>query len=282
MPAEFLLERGEIGPRVVVTGAWSREVADYIRREQVPELYLNHARGWKGGDIEFLAELPALRGFGILDFTIRDVSPIHHMHELRYLEVATYCDTPVNFEAFPALERATFYWRAGSDSLFDRSTLKRLYLHRYSGKSSEPFSRLTPLESLTIANSNPEEVRGLSALRKLRFLGLHGIKKLRTLEGIEKLTQLEELEINECNALATVDELVSLTHLRRLQLNDDGKLASLAPLRAAQRLEEVLFYGSTCIVDGDLSPLASLRHLRNISFQNRKHYSHRRESFAGY
>ncbi len=47
------------------------------------------------------------------------------------------------------------------------------------------------------------------------------------------------------------------------------------------KLSEVVFYESTNIRDGDLSPLMKHR-LSSVSFQNRRHYSHRREQFPGF
>jgi hypothetical protein len=43
-----------------------------------------------------------------------------------------------------------------------------------------------------------------------------------------------------------------------------------------------MFYDSTNILDGDLAPVQRHNGLSRISFQNRKHYSHRREQFTAY
>jgi hypothetical protein len=280
MSAPFILEHGIYGPRVTVTGRWTPAIAEYMRQKDVRELYLNYARGWNGTSLDFVATLPDLVAFTILDFTIADVTPIHQLAELRALEVSTYCTTPIDFHRFVKLETCNFYWRAGSESLFSRKTLRRLFLHRYAESGSEPFARLSELEELSIANSELREVEQLAALKQLRFLGLYNLNKLASLRGLEKLLRLETLEVNGCKSLGRIDEVAALVNLRRLQLNDDGRIASLAPLRSAVDLEDVLFYESTNIVDGDLTPLVSLPRLRHTAFQNRRHYTHRRESLA--
>lgn len=279
MSAPFILEHGIYGPRVTVTGPWTLAIAEYMRREGVRELYLNHARGWSGTSLTFLETVPELVAFSILDFTIKDVTPIHQLTALRSLEVSTYCNTAIDFHQFPVLQRCVFYWRGGSDALFDCTTLLRLFLHRYNGASSKPFARLATLEELSVANSELREVEHFAALRKVKFLGLYNLKKVTSLHGLEELSQLEALEVNGCKAIGRIDELAALVNLRRLQLNDAGPIASLKPLGSAVDLEEVLFYESTNITDGDLAPLATLSRLRNVSFQNRRHYSHKRESF---
>lgn len=279
MGLPFILEDGLYGPRVTVTGTWTPQIAEYMRREGVHELCLNHARGWSGTTLDFLTTVPDLIAFTILDFTIKDVTPIHRLTTLRALELSTYCNTAINFHRFPELEGCNFYWRGGSESLFDSSKLRRLFLHRYSGSSSAPFARLQVLEELSVANSDLREIKYITGLKKLKFLGLYNLKKLTSLGGLEQIVQVEALEVNGCKAISRIDELAALVHLRRLQLNDNGAIASLSPLRSTVDLEEVLFYESTNITDGDLTSLTALPRLRHISFQNRRHYSHKRENF---
>lgn len=279
MTLPFVLEQGIYGPRVTAIGPWMPAIADYMRREGIHELYLNHARGWSDTTLDFLETVPELVAFSILDFAIKDIAPIHRLLALRTLEVSTYCNTTIDFRRFPQLERCLLYWRNGSESLFDCGALRWLFLHRYSGSSSKPFARLAALQELSVANSELREIEHLAALTNLRFLGLYQLKKLKSLDGIEALRQLEALEVNGCKSIGRIDALATLLHLRRLQLNDDGAIASLGPLRSATDLEEVLFYESTNITDGDLAPLAALPRLQHISFQNRRHYSHKRENF---
>lgn len=279
MTLPFILEQGIYGPRVTATGPWMPAIAEYMRREGVRELYLNHARGWSDTTLDFLETVPGLVAFSILDFSIKDIAPIHRLRELRALEVSTYCNTPIDFRQFPKLERCLLYWRHGSDSLFDCGALRWLFLHRYGGASSEPFAQLAALQELSVANSELREVEHLATLTSLTFLGLYELKKLTSLHGIEALRGLQALEVNGCKAIGDIDALATLSHLRRLQLNDDGPIASLSPLRSATDLEEVLFYESTNVTDGDLAPLAELPRLQHISFQNRRHYSHKRERF---
>lgn len=279
MTLPFILEQGIYGPRITVTGAWTPAIAEYMRREDVRELYLNHARGWSDTTLDFLETVPGLVAFSILDFSIKDIAPIRRLSALRALEVSTYCDTTIDFRRFPTLERCLLYWRNGSESLFECGTLRWLFLHRYSGSSSEPFARLAMLQELSIANGDLREIEHLAALTNLTFLGLYQLKKLTSLAGVEALRKLEALEVNGCKAIGHINALATLSHLRRLQLNDDGPIASLKPLRSATDLEEMLFYESTNITDGDLAPLAALPRLQHISFQNRRHYSHKRESF---
>jgi len=273
-------EQGKYGLRAVLKSAWSDQIAGEIQTRRCLELELNHAKGWVGSDLSFLISCPWLKSLKIIDFKIESVEPVHALHELRALEVMTYCRTELRFSAFSQLEDCALEWRPKAESLFDCFTLKSLFVNRYSGKNLASFSQLENLESLAVLNAPVESLDGIALLRKLRFLRLANLKKLKSLAGVEALTKLEEIEVHTCRQIGSIDEVAALPNLRKLHLNNDGDIASLKPLDAVGRLESVLFYESTNIVDGDLSPLMRQKHLSRVSFQDRRHYSHRREEFG--
>jgi hypothetical protein len=272
-------EVGRYGHKAVLTSAWNDDTREVLLRNNVVELELVDAKGWRGNDVSFLELLPRLESFKIIDLTISSDAPIHFLHELKTLEVITYCPTPIEFSAFPKLEDCGLEWRPKSQSLFDCRTLKRLFINNYDGRDSNVFSRLTNLESLAILNAPIDDVRGLGPLRKLKSLRLANLKKLSSLEGLEHLPELEELEIHTCRAIGSVDALADLTNLRVLNLNNLGNIESFRPLVNMHKLESLTFYESTNVMDGDLSVIPR-NNLRNISFQNRRHYTDQREDFG--
>lgn len=274
------LEDGEYGRRAVVRSAWSEEVTRYLMGNEIVELELNQGKGWCENDLAFLAALPHLKSFRIIDFRISSVEQIHFLHELRALRVMTYCKTEIMFSAFPQLEECGLEWRSKATSLFDCGTLKKLFLNNYKGKDVAQFARLTQLESLAILNAPVENLHGLGNLQRLRFLRLANLRRLNSLAGIEGLTNLEELQIDTCRAIRSIHEIGSLARLKRLYLDNGGKIDSLKPLDKLNSLEKVGFVESTNIADGDLSPLVRQNNLSQVSFQNRRHYSHRREDFG--
>ena len=251
-----------------------------LKANRVVELELNQAKGWSGEDVAFLSRLPELRAFEIFDFNIRDVAAVHALHALRKLGVTTYCSTALDFSAFPELEHCDLEWRPKATSIFQCVTLQRLFVNRYDGDDVRPFGNLVNLRSLAILNAPTRSLEGLGRLANLRSLRLANLKKLRSLRGLEDLVGLEELEIHTCRGIDSIEEVGALGHLKKLHLNNDGPIASLKPLEKLSGLESVLFYESTNILDGDLSPLLRQKHLSRVSFQNRRHYSHRREDFG--
>ena len=279
MSDKFTLEVGKHGARLVLRSPWSNEIGSYIVQHKIKEVHLNYALGFKGKDLSFLKTVSHLIGLKIIHWTIEDISPIHDLHSLRYLEISTYCKTEVDFSQFPLLEECGLEWRPKAKSIFKSQGLKKLFLNKYSGRDTENFGNLLNLESLSIANSPIEDIHGLRNLSKLKFLGLYNLRKLKTLSGIEQLIDLEELEVNGCRTLVSIKEVKHLINLKKLHFCDDGDIETMKPLGSLTQLEEVLFYDSTKIVDGDLSPLTKLKRLMNVSFQERPHYTHKRTDF---
>jgi Leucine-rich repeat (LRR) protein len=273
----YVIEDGVYGNRLVVTGPWFDDLAALMRRRGIEELYLNYARGWKG-NLAFLPSLPWLKAFTILDWNIEDVSPIHSLTELRMLEVSAYYNTEIRFPGFQSLEDCRLQWRDGAHSLFQCKGLLNLFVSDYSHRSSEPFGNLRLLRSLTIAGGPLNNLRGLGSLVMLEFLGLHELGRLKSLAGIENLLALKTLEISGCRAIKRIDEVGQLKNLRRFQLTDGGEIDSIKPLASLNDLREILLYGSTNVADGDMSSLLQLPVLEKVSYKNRAHYTHTRES----
>ena len=279
MKDSFKIEDGKYGKRLVVTAAFKNsEIIKIIKEYGIKELFLYTKLG-VGGDLSFLKKIPKLEAFLIMDFTIEDISPINTLHTLRSLGITTYCKTEIDFTQFPYLEECSLIWRPKAKSIVKCKTLRRLYVDKYTGKDTSPFSGLTNLESLSIGNSPIRSLEGLRDLKKLRFLGLYRLTKLESLSGIEGLKNLEELEIHTCKKIKSIKEVEGLVKLRKLYLLNCGEIDSIKPIEKLKELEEFLFYESTNIVDGDLTPLTKLPKLKKVSFQNRKHYSHKREDF---
>ena len=273
MMEKFTIERGEWGDRVVVHGEWSADIAEQMKRRDIRELYLNHALGFRGKNLSFLSTLPNLEWLKVLDWNLEDDSAINTLHALRSLDVSTNCKTEINFSRFPRLEICGLEWRTKAKSLFTCSTLRKLSLDRYPGRTAADIARLTKLESLDILNVPLESVEELSVLPKLTHLGLYNLRKLFSLRGIERLVSLKELEINGCWAIRSIEEVQHLKSLQKLQLCDNRTIESLTPLTSLSQLTSVLFYGSTNVRDGDLSVLTALPRIREVAFQDRKHYS---------
>lgn len=267
--------------RAVLASPWSAAVHEDIMRIRPVELELNSSKGWMGKNIDFIEHYDWLKSFTIIDMKINDISAVMSLHGLVSLSIVTYCKTKLDFARFPDLRNCSLEWRRGAESLFDCVMLTDLFLNCYDGKSSSPFSSLVNLRTLAILNAPLSELNGLAGLKGLRSLRLAGLKSLSSLDGLEHLHRLEQFEMQLCKSVHSLAPLGSLKNLVDVNISNNGKLDSLTPLGALPKLRSVLFYESTDIVDGDLRPIFDNPGISKISFQNRRHYSHKREQFAG-
>jgi len=270
---------GKWGPQATLSGAWSSAVEESIRRQGIQELELNHAKGWRGQDVAFLERLPNLAALTIIDHVIPDVGGIHTLEKLRYLDVNTYCRTPVDFGCFPLLEECALEWRPKSESLFAHAGLKRIFVNNCPIKTLEPLSNMADLQSLSLASPKLQNLKGIERLQCLTFLGVYVARSLASLDGLQALSGLVQLEVNDCRKVTNLAPIAGLLKLRKLHVCNDGDIESFKPLADLKELEQVLFYESTNVLDGDLGPLKRLPKLKDVAFMERKHYTHTRADF---
>jgi Leucine-rich repeat (LRR) protein len=253
-----------------------------MKRRGITELDINHAKGFTGSSIEFLERVPVVRCLGVATEDVEDFSPLHALHELRALSLWTGGDrSPLDFDQFPFLESCDFEWRPRAKSLFNRTTLRRLYIDHYSGHDTDPFAGLTNLEELTIATAPIRDLSGLSGLKSLRTLGMYLLTRLESLRGIEGLTGLTKLNIRTCRKITSIDEIAALSALESLTLANCGDIATLRSVERLQNLKHISFAESTNIVDGDMTPLERIPGLKVNGFINRGHYNRVNENFPG-
>jgi hypothetical protein len=80
------------------------------------------------------------------------------------------------------------------------------------------------------------------------------------------------LEIETCLGLTALEAIGVLRKLSFLGVSDCGRIDSLSPLANLTELEVLYAWGSTKILDGDLTPLLKLPMLREIRMRDRREY----------
>lgn len=278
MAADWVIEDGVFGRRMVMTSGWSSGALSAAKRAGVRELELNYAKGWTDHDYAFLSQLSGLDALEITDWNATDVTPIHEVSGLRRLKVFTYCKTAIDFSRFPNLGDCSMEWRATAQSIFVHTGVKKLFINKYPGKDLTAFEGMN-LDSLSLASPRIERLDGVASLNALTFLGLYVARRLSSLEGLEGIPGLAGLQVNDCPKVRDISVLADLRDLEELHLCNDGEIESLMPLAGLKALRVFLFYESTNIRDGDLSVLKGLPKLEHVVFMERPHYSHRPGDF---
>jgi len=265
----------------VVTEGWSDQLADLVNSGQVDGVVLSSTNGRWGSGIEFLADVPSLRHLILVNLLERNVEPLQHLTHLQSLTLNAYATSPLDFSYLESLAQAYIEWRPQYRGISSCVNLQDLFLNRYNDQDLRSLTPLTSLQALRLGDSRRiSSLNGIRSLPRLRSLGLLGLPRLTSLVGLDQLAPtLEELDITQCRHLISIDQLAALGRLRRLVLAECGKVPSLRPIAGLRALQELFFFGDTFIVDGDLDFIRSLA-LRDVSFQNRRHYSLRREELS--
>lgn len=257
---------------VVLSGGWRPDYADAMRDERLTALSI---RVGEEDGLEFLREVPDLRGLVLNAGDIRDLAPIE---ELRQLETLT-LNTPkrprlnLDFGAFPNLRSLAMYWNRGFESVFGCRTLERLFVFDPPDTDLDRFADIDSLARLELSEGRKlNETAGIERFPDLKFFGLYFQAGLQALTGLSHAVTLEELAIESCKKLMAIDEVSGLTRLRRLKLADCGAIASLKPLAKLSDLDSFLAWESTNVADGDLSVLLRLPNLRDVALMSRRHY----------
>jgi len=280
MTEDYLMEKNYAGmsgfDTFVLKSRWNSNFVNIILNGGIVAIELNYAKGFKGENVDFLAEVPFIHGLKIIDYNLKNVKGIHHCKSLTFLEVSTYCKTEINFTEFKRLSGCFLTWKAKATTISRCKTLKNLVIDKFDSSCSDLslLSGLFELEHLSLLNAKISSLAGISPDNCIEFMGLYNLKNLTSLYFIQNFSKLKKLELDGCKRIGSIEEVKGLDKLRYLSFNNVGRIDSLKPLLGLERLEEVYFYENTNIEDGDLSPLLDLPSLRALSFQDRKHYSH--------
>ncbi len=260
---------------MVVTERWDATAAERLRSGEIDGLDLNYVKGFKDTDLRLIEDWP-VRRVSLVARTVTDLSPLERLGAtLESLNLVTDESAQLDLGRFPALTNLAAAWSQVARSISHGVGLVDLYLGAY----------------------RQDDLTALRWNRSLRRLRMKDRPRLRSLDGIEHLAELEELGVFGASALTNIGALrlmsePGLTDLqleacrgiedwspietcRRVQLlnaSDCGPIPTLRPLTTMRDLHSLWMWGSTRIIDGDLTPLRELRQLAELRMRSRKTY----------
>jgi internalin A len=259
---------------LVVTGPWSAAAADVLRRGEADGLVLNYARGFCEPDLELLDDSWGLRRLDVLDRTIEDLTPINRLGDsLKELSVQAAPAAVLDLAGLDQLASIAGEWHVLRETLGSVDDLQRVVTWRFDEVDLHAFRDHVGLQRLTIKDAPYlESLSGVTDLAQLSELAVLLARSLRDVGDISELRSLGELELQRCDALTRLDDVDALVGLRFLGFSDCGEIDTLAPVAGLQQLEVFYAWGSTRVLDNDLSPLSHLPNLREIRMRDRRNY----------
>lgn len=274
----YIFEDTPDGRSLVVTGAWSAEAAKSLTRGDADGLVLNYARGFIGHDLEFLDEGWPLRRLKVLNRSIEDLTPIGRLAQsLEHLSVQAAPPAELDLGLVPRIRVLGAEWALIGSTLGELEDLREVVTWRFNELDLHAFRDHLELQRLVIKDAPYlESLDGVGNLPELAELSIVLARKLHDISEVSELrSTLQEFKLEACPSISAIDDVEPLVNLRFLGVSDCGEIDSLAPVKALRSLERFSAWGSTRVADGDLSPLAQLRHLREIRMQDRRGYSPR-------
>jgi hypothetical protein len=259
----------------VVTGPWSEEAADVLGRGEADGLVLNYARGFSERGLGFLDGGLGVRRLDLLDRQMTDLTPIERLGDsLEDLSIQAAPEAELDLGALPHLRSVAGEWALIGRTLGAVEGLQRVITWGFDEADLHAFRDHIELQRLTIKEApNLESLSGVAGLPELAALGIFLARRLGDVGDVAGLAaSLCRLELQECPAISAIDDVAPLVNLSFLGISECGDIESLAPIAALVQLQTFYAWGSTRVVDRDLSPLAQLPRLKEVRMRDRRDY----------
>jgi len=273
--AGYVLEDEPEGRTLVVTGAWSREAEELLARGDADGLVLNYARGFCEGNLEFLDSRCPVRRLNVLDRGITDLEPIGRLRDsLQALSVQAAPNAELDLGDLPDLRSVAGEWDLISGTLGRLDALQSVITWRFDEADLRAFRDHLGLTKLVVKEAPfLETLAGVEDLHRLTVLQVIVARELVDISAVTELgASLRELEFEGSPEISSLDGVEQLIGLTFLGIGDCGRIDSLGPVGALANLEALHAWGSTRIVDGDLSPLMRLSYLTDLRMRDRREY----------
>ena len=278
MTTGFAVEVANGLERWVVRGPWRDEYATQFAASDVRELELNYAKDWDAASgLGLLRQLPGLTGLTIIFHRTIDLSPVGDCLALRRLQLVTPNGRDLDLSRLSHVRDLGVEWISGCEAVHGLTELESVFIDGYPAKTLEELSGLSALRSLQLANGPLTSLAGCDRWPLLEELALGRLFRLIDADAVALCQSLRVLELRQCRRLTSLDAFAALRQLRRLLVIDAGAIESLRPLRGLAELELEIFFGSTDVLDGDLTVLFELPRLQSVAFADRRHYTHKLE-----
>lgn len=269
------IAKTELGEAVYI-GSDVESTMDYVTKNNIKGIIISHDKGFRNTNVDFLNKYSFIENLIIQYYGSIDLTGIHSLNNLKRmaLNIIANDNQLIDFTCFPHIETCMFDWRPKAKSIFECKSLKYLRINKLKKTDLTDFKKLSNLEVLKIASSSIKTLKGIETLN-LNTLGLYYLNSLESLVNVDGLAStLKELDIQTCKKINNIKDIASLLNLEKLGINNCGEIESIKPVSNLKRLNRFEFWESTNIVDGDITPCLNLK---EVAFQNRKHYTHTNE-----
>lgn len=271
----FRVEKSTEGTTMVLTEQWDARAADRLRSGEIDRLDLNYVKGFKNTDLRFIEDWP-LRHVSVVARTVTDLSPLERLNAtLESLALVTDESAQLDLGAFPTLTRLAAAWAQVDGSIGEGAGLVDLYLGAFRPEDLTCLRRNPSLRKLRMKDRpRLKSLDGIEHLPELEELGVFGAPALTDIAALELTGEstLTGLQLESCRSIGDWSPIAACRGVQLLNASECGPIPSLKPLSTMSDLRYLWMWGSTRIVDDDLTPLRELEQLAELRMKDRKTY----------
>lgn len=263
--------------RMTIEGGWNDKYLDIIKEKNITALNFNVSLGWRGQDFSFLQSIIG-RGIKQIDIIIGEstgLEVIGELTELCSLKIVAYTKSAIDFSHLTNLRRVALDWWPGANSIFDLECLEVLGLYDCRLKNLERIASFPNLKKLDIRNSSFRDLGFIDTNNQLDVFWLRANRSIVSFEPLTAMKNLQRLMVDECRGLSNIEFVQDFERLEHFDFSACGAIPTIRPACQVKTLKALGFFGSTNIIDGDLSCLTKLPKLAMLGFASRKHYTHK-------
>lgn len=259
---------------LVVAGPWTSATARILRSGEVDGLVLNYARGFCEPNLDFIEGWP-IRTLELLDRTQKDLTPVYRIAgTVEDLQIQAAPTARLNLTEFQRIKSIGGAWKTFDGSVSKSDTLQEIVTWQFYEEDARSLAGLIRLRRLWIKDaprllslSGVENLRGLIALQVDLARNLSDIREVAPIDGT-----LLRLGFTQCPSIVDIGVVASLENLEYLEFGDCGEVLSLAAVATLSQLEAFYAWGTTRPQDCDLTPLLSLKSMRDLRMKSRRCY----------
>jgi hypothetical protein len=270
----FIFSKNGIwGDLLVVESNRLKETIEYIQKNNIKLIEVNHCNGYTLKDIYFIKEVSSLiEGILVVGSDI-NLEGIESLSNLKMLNITDEKKYPIDFAIFSKLERCSLLWHKNYNNLNKCKGLKQLLLKKIKieNKDALLFDGMTCVEDLTFIQCSMGNLEVILNFPNLNTFEIFYTPTLKDIGGLfDCHKSLKRLVIENRKNINDYSILGKLTNLEFLGINDCNDLESLNFVKSLPKLNHISFVG-TNVIDGNIAPCLGIKH---VGFNNKKHYTH--------
>lgn len=269
------------GERLNLISPYSDEVQDLIDERKIQSILLSQRLGWESQSIDFLKEINGLKCLYLYDDELLDLSVIEELYELEllFLECRKVKISP-NFESLNKLNYVSIDWRPCFKSLYLNTNIQKMRIDYFNDNDLSKFSVSPKLEELDLVMGPITSLKGIENFPNLKKLVIYRCTKLTDISELEHI-ELTNIEIESCKKIDNLEILFNVNNLESIIIDKCHEIKSIKDISNLSNLKKARIINTT-ILDGDVTKFGSLyENGVEISFDNKKSYSHKLEDFIG-